>query len=180
MHSNCYGRKILHSLSTTLPSSFFITFMDEQMSYIMEYPFINRSAVLAVSFPKIMPSSSLLGKGKVGETDLMQWSTAQQQPKLWGVSHTFLATNANNSFVRALMEKITSTTWPRAQVPPVITPNVSSWHFLLVPAIYQTILTKCGDKPPLPMKPSACNTSSSKSLLQISSIPKTVSPWITL
>lgn len=130
-------------------------------------------------FPKSCPALASLARGML-ERQTMQWSTAQWQPKLWGVSHTFLATNAKHSFVKALMEKITFTTWSRAQVSPVIAPNASSRHFLLVPGIYQTVLTKCRDQPPLLMKPPTCSTSRTNSLAQIRSLPKTVGPWITL
>lgn len=128
MQCSCYGRKIPHSI----PFSFFRAFIDELMLWNTLWSVGQLSWLCP--FPKSCPAPASLARGML-ERQTMQWSAAQQQPKLWGVSHTFLATNANHSFVRALMKKIIPTTWSGAQVPPVIAPNDSNRHFLLVPVI---------------------------------------------
>jgi len=86
-----------------------LAFSAEQTSYFMEYPLGQfGSAVLGLSPPKILPTPSLLGEGgNAGETALMLWSTAQQQPKHRDVTNTFLATNTKHSITRAARAKLT-------------------------------------------------------------------------
>lgn len=68
-------------------STLLLNVVSEQMSYLTEYPLVSGSTVLAVSPLKILPTPSLLARGNVGETALMLWRAAQQQPKHWSVCY---------------------------------------------------------------------------------------------
>lgn len=51
---------------------------------------------------------SPLVSGQHWKEALMLWSTSQLKPEHWGVSNTFLATNAKHSTVKAAMGKVNS------------------------------------------------------------------------
>lgn len=77
------------------------------MPYDMEYFFGQfGSAVLVMSSAKILPTPRLLvGRWNGGEIALMLCRGAQQQPKHWCVTNTFVGTNAKHSTVRAPVGK---------------------------------------------------------------------------
>lgn len=83
-----------------------LSFYIELMPYDMEYSFGQfGSAVLVMSSAKILPPRLLVGGWNGGETALMLCRAAQQQPKHWCVTNTFVGTNAKHSTVRAPVEK---------------------------------------------------------------------------
>lgn len=89
---------------------YYVAFRAELTSYATKYPSGHfGSAGLVVLPPKIWPTPSLLMGGRMLERQHRCCAnTAQQWPKHWGVTNTFLATNAKHGTVRAAMGKMNS------------------------------------------------------------------------
>ncbi|KAJ7423899.1 hypothetical protein WISP_31576 [Willisornis vidua] len=98
----------------------------------MEYPFGQlRSAVLAVSPPKILPTHSLLVREESWRGSLDAVEAAQQQGEYWCVISTFPATKAKHSTVRVAMERINHLTQTQHGIIYLLT-LTCPWHASLM------------------------------------------------
>lgn len=100
----------LEDQSCNSECSFFSSFLAciaQQTSCGMEYPFGQfGSAGLVVTPARILPHPT-----NGGILERQHWycaSSAQQEPKHWGVTNTFVATNTEHRTVRAAMGKVNS------------------------------------------------------------------------